>query len=66
VTISHHFEANSIDVMVDKVQVQQLIFNLLQNGIEAMGGVAGHELITRNSNIAGLKAILVQIKVGLQ
>jgi signal transduction histidine kinase len=56
VTISHNFDAHPIDVMVDKVQVQQVIFNLLRNGIEAMDGVPGHEVLIATRTVDKLTA----------
>ena len=56
VTISHNFDGQHIDVIVDKVQIQQVVFNLLRNGIEAMDGVPGHELLIATRIIDKLTA----------
>jgi signal transduction histidine kinase len=56
VTISHNFNARPIDVMVDKVQIQQVIFNLLRNGVESMDGVPGYELLIATRAVDRLTA----------
>jgi signal transduction histidine kinase len=49
VTLTYDLEKLPIFVMVDKVQIHQVIFNLLRNGIEAMLGTPGGELVIATS-----------------
>jgi len=48
-------------VSIDRVQIQQVLINLMKNGIEAMAAVTGERLLTLSARIGGSG---VEIEVG--
>jgi two-component system, LuxR family, sensor kinase FixL len=48
-TVGVHMAPTDLQVEIDRVQVQQVLFNLLRNGIEAMQGQSRRELVLTTS-----------------
>jgi two-component system, LuxR family, sensor kinase FixL len=52
-TLDWQVEPKGLQVEIDKVQVQQVLFNLLRNGIEAMQGQPRRKLVIATSRVQG-------------
>ena len=52
-TLTVEVEPQGVQVEIDKVQVQQVLFNLLRNGIEAMQDQSRRELVVASSLVQG-------------
>jgi PAS domain S-box-containing protein len=50
------------DVYADAVQMQQVLFNLIMNGADAMHGVAGHMRYMRISTQHGTRHVVVSVR----
>ena len=59
-TLGIRIEQTGLEVEIDKVQVQQVLFNLLRNGIEAMQDQPRRELVVTTSRV---KEGMVEISV---
>ena len=59
-TLEVEMDSNDLHVEIDRVQVQQVLFNLLRNGIEAMQDQARRELLVATNLVPGG---MVQISV---
>jgi two-component system sensor kinase FixL len=58
--VSFDFDAGTDMVLVDKIQIQQVILNLMRNGIEAMEKSARRELVVA-TRMSGLDAMEIAI-----
>ena len=59
-TLDTQIDPAGLQVEIDKIQVQQVLFNLLRNGIEAMQGQQRRELVVATNPVQGG---MVQISV---
>ena len=60
VRLSTAFDRAAPPVLIDKVQIQQVLLNLIRNAVEAMQATARHDLVIRTSLSGGMVEVSVQ------
>jgi PAS domain S-box-containing protein len=65
VTIRAHYEADMPHILADRVQLQQVLMNLMLNAIEAMKDTGGELTIRSGANSEGLAVSISDTGVGL-